>query len=96
MSNGPTVNALDQRLRERLAPTQLEVLDESYQHNGHAGSNGTGFGTHFRVKVASQRFTGLSRVACHRLVYDALQDFIAQGLHALAIETENSPNTTPV
>ncbi|MEI8157002.1 MAG: BolA family protein [Burkholderiales bacterium] len=92
MSNGPTVNALDQRLRERLAPTQLEVLDESYQHNGHAGSNGTGFGTHFRVKVASQRFTGLSRVACHRLVYDALQDFIDQGLHALAIETEESPS----
>jgi BolA protein len=41
-------------------------------------------------------FTGLSRVARHRLVYDALQDFIAQGLHALAIETEDPPNTTPV
>nr|MBP8183201.1 BolA family transcriptional regulator [Rhodoferax sp.] len=41
--------------------------------------------------VASQRFTGLSRVARHRLVYDALQDFIDQGLHALAIETEESP-----
>ena len=92
MSKGPTATELEQRLRERLAPTRLEVLDESYQHNGHAGSNGTGLGTHFRVKVASQRFTGLSRVARHRLVYDALQDFIDQGLHALAIETEESPS----
>jgi len=91
MSPTPTAERIEQRLRERLEPTRLEVLDESHQHNGHAGANGTGFGTHFRVKVASQRFTGLSRVARHRLVYDALQDFIDQGLHALAIETEESP-----
>jgi BolA protein len=91
MTTGPTATQLERRLRERLAPTRLEVLDESHQHNGHAGANGTGFGTHFRVKVASQMFTGLSRVARHRLVYDALQDFIDQGLHALAIETEESP-----
>jgi BolA protein len=91
MSPTPTAEHIEQRLRERLEPTRLVVLDESHQHNGHAGANGTGFGTHFRVKVASQRFTGLSRVARHRLVYDALQDFIDQGLHALAIETEESP-----
>ena len=86
MSTAPTATQLQQRLRERLQPTRLEVLDESYQHNGHAGANGTGFGTHFRVRIASQLFTGQSRVARHRLVYDALQDFMAQGLHALAIE----------
>jgi BolA protein len=91
MSTGPTAIQLDQRLRERLSPTRLDVLDESHQHHGHAGANGTGFGTHFRVKVASPMFTGISRVARHRLVYDALQDFIDQGLHALAIETEESP-----
>ena len=81
-----TAAALEQRLRERLAPQQLEVLDESYQHAGHAGANGTGFGTHFRVRIKSPRFDGQARVACHRLVYDALQEFIDQGLHALAIE----------
>ncbi len=91
MSTAPTATQLQQRLRERLQPTRLEVLDESYQHNGHAGANGTGFGTHFRVRIASQLFTGQSRVARHRLVYDALQDFMAQGLHALAIETEDAP-----
>ena len=90
MNTAPTASQLELRLRERLQPTRLEVLDESYQHNGHAGANGTGFGTHFRVRIASQLFTGQSRVARHRLVYDALQDFMAQGLHALAIETEDA------
>nr|WP_295773594.1 BolA family protein [Rhodoferax sp.] len=96
MGQVPTAALLEARLTERLAPIRLEVVDESYQHAGHAGANDSGVGTHFRVRVASHLFTGLSRVARHRLVYDALQDFIAQGLHALAIETENPPNTTPV
>ena len=82
----PTAALLDLRLRELLQPASLEVIDESGQHNGHAGANGTGFGTHFRVKIASPLFAGKSPVARHRLVYDALQDFIDQGLHALAIE----------
>lgn len=76
-----------QRLREVLQPTQLEVIDESGAHAGHAGANGTGFGTHLRVRIASPIFTGKSRVARHRLVYDALQEFIDQGVHAIAIET---------
>lgn len=74
------------RLTERLAPTALDVIDESADHAGHAGANGTGFGTHFRVRIASPMFTGKARVARHRLVYDSLQEFIDQGVHALAIE----------
>ena len=80
-------NLMAQRLRETLQPTALEVLDESNDHVGHAGANGLGYGTHFRVRIASPFFTGKTRVAKHRLVYDALQDFIDQGVHALAIET---------
>ncbi|ART48189.1 BolA family protein [Acidovorax carolinensis] len=78
--------AMQQRLSEKLSPTQVDVLDESAAHAGHAGANGTGFGTHFRVRIASPLFTGRSRVAQHRLVYDALQEFIDQGVHAIAIE----------
>ena len=81
-----TAPNMEQRLRERLGPTALQVLDESHAHDGHAGANGTGFGTHFRVRIASPFFTGRTRVAQHRLVYDALQEFIDQGVHALAIE----------
>jgi len=84
---GITAEALHQRLAELLAPTQLEVVDESAAHAGHAGADGTGYGTHFRVRIASPMFAGRTRVARHRLVYDALQDFVDRGLHALAIET---------
>lgn len=86
MSIAPTASALEARLHERLRPSQLQVIDESADHAGHAGANGTGFGTHFRVRIATPQFEGLSRVQRHRLVYDALQDFIDGGLHALAIE----------
>ena len=81
-----TATQIEERLRAQLAPTQLEVLDESADHAGHAGANGSGFGTHFRVRIASPLFDGRPRVARHRLVYDALQDFMDQGLHAIAIE----------
>ena len=82
----PTAAALEARLREKLQPTALEVVDESAAHAGHSGANAEGFGTHFRVRIASPQFAGKPRVARHRLVYDALHDFIAQGLHAIAIE----------
>jgi BolA protein len=89
MSNQPlpTAQLLQARLQERLSPHILEVLDESAQHAGHAGAGDAGLGTHFRVRIASSLFTGKPRVARHRLVYDALQEFIDQGVHALAIET---------
>ena len=83
-----SAEAIDARLRHTLNPHHLRVVDESAAHRGHAGSNGTDFGTHFRVSIGASAFDGLSRVACHRLVYDALQDFIDAGLHALAIEIQ--------
>ncbi len=88
MTQAPTTQLLQQRLQDVLLPTRLEVIDESHQHHGHAGANGTGFGTHFRVRISAAAFVGKSLVARHRLVYDALQDFMDQGLHALAIEAQ--------
>ncbi|HWI82556.1 BolA family protein [Ramlibacter sp.] len=84
---GVTAEAMRQRLAQVLQPTWLEVVDESIAHAGHAGADGTGSGTHFRVRIAAPAFAGLSRVARHRLVYDALRTFVEQGVHALAIET---------
>ena len=84
---GITAQALHRQLSELLAPTVLEVIDESSAHAGHAGADGTGSGTHFRVRIASPQFAGKALVARHRLVYDALHVFIERGLHALAIET---------
>jgi BolA family transcriptional regulator, general stress-responsive regulator len=78
--------AIERQLIEKLKPTQLEVIDESAEHAGHSGASSEGFGTHFRVRIASPAFAGKTRVARHRLVYDAMQNFIDQGLHAVAIE----------
>ena len=82
----PTASVIEAVLRETLAPTWLEVLDESAAHAGHAGANGLGRGTHFRVRIGGPVFAGRSLVAQHRLVYDALRKFTDAGLHALAIE----------
>jgi BolA family transcriptional regulator, general stress-responsive regulator len=82
---------IEQQLTELLKPSHLEVIDESAAHAGHSGANAEGFGSHFRVRIASPAFAGISRVARHRLVYDAMQNFIDQGLHAIAIEIVDSP-----
>ncbi len=75
-----------QTLREKLQPSLLEVIDESASHAGHMGATAEGVGSHFRIRIASPAFEGKSRVARHRLVYDALQVFIDQGVHAIAID----------
>ena len=82
---------IEQQLTKLLQPSHLEVIDESAAHAGHSGANAEGFGSHFRVRIASPAFAGISRVARHRLVYDAMQNFIDQGLHAIAIEIVDSP-----
>ncbi len=70
-------------LRSALAPSSLRVQDDSHLHAGHAGARE---GRHFSVRVVSESFNGLSRLARHRLVYDALRSQIQQGIHALAID----------
>lgn len=74
---------IERELRAALAPTRLEVQDDSHLHAGHAGARE---GRHFSVRVVSERFAGLSRVARHRLIYDALRSLIPLGIHALAID----------
>ncbi len=83
---------LQAKLQNDLQPFFLQVEDESAAHAGHAGSDGSGQGTHFRVRIGAKTFEGISRIARHRLVYDALQQFTDQGLHALAIEIVDAPN----
>ncbi|TFZ04896.1 BolA family protein [Ramlibacter rhizophilus] len=92
---GVTADAMRQHLERVLEPMALEVIDESAAHAGHAGADGTGSGTHFRVRIASPAFAGLGKVAQHRLVYDALRDFLARGVHALALETSPTSTSSP-
>ncbi|MDR7149463.1 BolA protein [Hydrogenophaga palleronii] len=85
----PSAEAIQATLQAALSPVTLEVIDESAAHAGHAGANGLGRGTHFRVRIGGPAFAGQSRVAQHRLVYDALRHFTDAGLHALAIEIKS-------
>jgi BolA protein len=87
-----SADQIELALQEKLQPFALDIVDESAAHAGHSGSDGTDQGTHFRVRIGCASFNGLTRVAKHRLVYDALHAFIAQGLHALAIEIVDPTN----
>ena len=78
-----TAEELAARLQAALVPEQLEVQDDSHRHAGHAGARE---GRHFSVRIRSARFAGLSRVARHRLVYDALGPLASQDIHALALD----------
>lgn len=72
------------RLTEALAPSGLEVINESAKHAGHAGDDGTGE-SHWHVIITSEAFGGKSRVARHRMVHAALGD-VMQTIHALSME----------
>ena len=76
---------IEARLRAVFAPSALEVIDDSSRHAGHAGA-AVGGETHYSVRITAYAFEGASRVARHRLVFDALKDEFAGGLHALAID----------
>lgn len=65
-----------------LAPTRLDIEDESAHHAGHVGSAGGG---HFAVTIVSSQFSGKSRIMRHRVVYQALEDLIPYRIHALSI-----------
>ena len=70
-------------LTAALAPTVLELTDESHLHAGHAGA--ASGGGHYRLKIVSSRFEGQRLVMRHRLVYDSVHDMMHKEIHALAI-----------
>lgn len=84
-ATGSMSETIIERLTAALSPSRLEVSNDSAQHGGHAGDDGSGE-THFSVVVESAAFGGLNRVARQRLVNHALADLLAPGgIHALAI-----------
>ena len=70
-------------LQQALDPQQLDIEDESAAHAGHPGAQRGG--GHYRVYLVSETFTGLTRLARHRLVYHALRDLMQREIHALAL-----------
>jgi BolA family transcriptional regulator, general stress-responsive regulator len=79
-------DTIRRKLTEAFAPVQLDLVDESHRHAGHAGARPDGE-THFAVTIVSAVFTGKGRVARQRLVYEALAEELATRVHALALTT---------
>lgn len=83
MNAAEKLQLIETRLRQAFNPTELQVLDESDAHRGHAGHGGGG--RHFAVIIASDAFANKPRVACHREIYALFPDLIPDEIHALRI-----------
>lgn len=83
-ATAPLAEQIAARLTAALAPSRLAVANDSAQHAGHRGDDGTGE-SHFSVTIESAAFAGLGRVARQRLVNRALADLLSSRIHALAI-----------
>jgi BolA protein len=82
MTESPLVAEIRSALERELAPTTLEILDDSAAHAGHAGAREGG---HFRVTLVATVFEGRAQLERHRLVYAAVAPLMRRGIHALNI-----------
>ncbi|KAG1734708.1 bola-like protein-domain-containing protein [Suillus paluster] len=92
-SPGPVENIMREKLTTLLQPSKLIITNESQLHRHHAAMRSQGGGngeTHFAVQVISDAFQGKNTVQRHRLIYSALSDEFAQGLHALSLNTKTA------
>lgn len=82
-----TTQEISDRLETAFAPRELEVVDDSESHRGHAGFQ-EGGESHFNVRIRSERFKGLNRIARHRAVHSALGPDLMGRIHALALDLD--------
>jgi len=84
-SKGPIEAEIEKRLIAELSPSKLVLTNDSAQHSGHSGDNGTGE-SHFSVEIESAQFIGKNRVIMQRMVNSALGDLMVDKVHAMAIK----------
>ena len=89
--NTARIELMHKLLSEALEPDSCEIIDEGHLHIGHEGARG-GRG-HYRIRIASPRFQGISRIAQHRLVYDALAELMVDEIHAVCVEVVGERST---
>ncbi len=81
------MNECETKMRARLVmldPVQLEIIDESHKHAGHAGARDGG--GHYVLRIVSAKFVGNNTVARHRMIYSALGELMKREIHALTIQ----------
>lgn len=81
---------MEEKLIREFQPQDIELEDQSDRHIGHAGHDGLGE-SHFHLTMISNRFVGKSKVERQRMVYQCLQDFLSDRVHALSM-TLDEPN----
>lgn len=84
MTTGNRIPRMRAALEQALAPVELDIIDDSHKHVGHAGARG-GAG-HYSVVIVSARFADLPLLERHRMVYDALREMMNSDIHALSIQ----------
>ncbi|KAI0358472.1 bola-like protein [Trametes cingulata] len=97
-SGGPVERSIRAKLTELLKPAQLDITNDSWQHRHHAAMRAEGGGngeTHFTINVVSEEFQGKSTMQRHRMIYSALSEELASGLHALSLKTKTPAETRP-
>ena len=82
---GPIASEIRTLLEAAFAPTELDVINDSARHHGHAGDDGSGE-SHFTIDITSAAFAGVSRLERQRMVNRALGDIPGERVHALAIK----------
>jgi len=87
MTKGPVHQEIEKRLMEELSPTMLNVVNDSAQHHGHVGDDGSGE-SHFTVEIECEAFAGQSRLNRQRIVNKALGDMMREKVHAMAIKAK--------
>lgn len=83
---GKVSQLIEKKLTNALAPSHLEVIDDSASHAGHAGNPGGDRESHFHVNITSSAFEGKNRVARQRLVNAALREEMKEAIHALSMK----------
>jgi len=89
VSPTPREERLRAKLVARFTPVSLVIQDETHRHAGHAGA--AGGQSHYRIRIVSEAFRGMSTIARHRLIYEAVDDMLKGEIHALAIEALTPP-----
>lgn len=84
---GPVAREITRRLQEALAPTQLQLTDDSEKHRGHGGYNPAGE-SHFSLAIESAAFAGKNRIERQRMIYRALGELMDARVHALSIQAK--------
>ena len=88
---GPIATLIKEKLEQTFEPLQLDIIDESHRHAGHAGMAGREAAeSHFKVVIVSDKFKGINTLARHRAVMDALGDLMVERVHALSLEARAS------